>query len=139
MSSARDARSAIQQLDGADIDGREIEVREDSKSGAGNNTGFVSYNNNNDNGGGGSAQGARVYVGNLDWGVSWQDLKDHFRSAGDVVFAEVMTEGGKAGGRSKGCGIVEFSSSAEATAAIQQLNDTEIQGRQIFVREDREA
>ena len=42
----------------------------------------------------------RIYVGNLSWQVSWQDLKDHMRQAGEVIYADVMTEGGK-GGRSK--------------------------------------
>lgn len=31
----------------------------------------------------------RVYVGNLGWGVAWQDLKDHMRQAGEVIRAEV--------------------------------------------------
>jgi RNA recognition motif-containing protein len=31
----------------------------------------------------------RVYVGNLGWGVAWQDLKDHMRKAGEVIRAEV--------------------------------------------------
>lgn len=128
MSTANGARTAIQQLDGQDLAGRIIEVREDNKGGGGQSFG----------GGQSYDQGSRVYVGNLDWGVSWQDLKDHFRSVGEVTFAEVMTEGGKAGGRSKGCGIVEFSNGAEAQRAINELNDSEINGRQIFVREDRE-
>ena len=52
--------------------------------------------------GGGGGGSKRVYVGNLDWKVSWQDLKDHFRSCGEVVYADVMTEGGQSGkGRSK--------------------------------------
>jgi len=128
MQSAKGARAAIQQLDGQDVGGRNIEVREDNK-GAGNvSSGGQGY----------GGQSARVYVGNLDWGVSWQDLKDHFRSAGEVTFAEVMTEGGKSGGRSKGCGIVEFSHASGAQKAINELNDTMINGRQIFVREDRE-
>lgn len=42
------------------------------------------------------------------------------------------------GGRSKGCGIVEFEAPEEAAAAIQQLNHSELHGRQIFIREDRE-
>jgi len=78
----------------------------------------------------------RVYVGNLSWEVSWQELKDHMRSAGGrVVRADVMTE---PSGRSKGYGIVEFSSGREARIAIERLNDTELKGRQVFVREDRE-
>jgi len=68
--------------------------------------------------------------------VAWQDLKDHMREAGDVVYAEVMTE---PDGRSKGCGIVEYSSPEEAQEAISTLTDTELKGRMIFVREDRET
>jgi RNA recognition motif-containing protein len=41
-------------------------------------------------------------------------------------------------GRSKGCGIVEYSTVDEAKKAVLTLNDTELNGRQIFVREDRE-
>jgi RNA recognition motif-containing protein len=42
-------------------------------------------------------------------------------------------------GRSKGCGIVEFTSPDEAQRAIAELNDTELMGRMVFVREDRES
>jgi RNA recognition motif-containing protein len=83
-----------------------------------------------------TTQGRRVYVGNLSWDVAWQDLKDHMRQVGDVLFAEVMTDGNT--GRSKGCGIVEFHTSQDAQRAIRTLNDTELKGRLIFVREDRE-
>ena len=41
-------------------------------------------------------------------------------------------------GRSKGCGIVEFSSKREAQIAMETLNDSSLKGRAIFVREDRE-
>jgi len=79
----------------------------------------------------------RVYVGNLPWGTSWQDLKDHFRTVGDPVHASVFLD---EHGRSKGCGIVEFATKEEALHAISELNDTTIgdTGRLIFVREDRE-
>ncbi len=80
-------------------------------------------------------QGCRVYVNNLDWDVSWQDLKDHMKAVGKVTRADVMTS---ANGRSRGCGIVEFSSPSEAAAAIRQLNDSQLKGRAILVREDRE-
>jgi RNA recognition motif-containing protein len=63
--------------------------------------------------------------------VSWQDLKDHFKSTGlDVVRADIMTSHD---GRSKGCGLVEFASLAEASQALETLNNTEIKGRAIFV------
>jgi len=80
--------------------------------------------------------GSRVYVGNLKYDASWQDLKDHMKQAGSVVSGDVMTI---RGGKSRGCGVVEFASAEEARNAIATLNDTEINGRQIFVREDREA
>ena len=57
------------------------------------------------------------------------------RDAGNVVFAEVIT---LPNGMSKGCGIVEYSSQDEARKAIDTLNETELMGRTVFVREDRE-
>lgn len=81
-------------------------------------------------------RGKRVYVGNLAWQVSWQDLKDHMKSTGlSVVRANVITG---PDGRSKGCGIVEFATATDAQLAVETLSDTELQGRPIFVREDRE-
>ena len=80
--------------------------------------------------------GTSVYVGNLSWDVGWQDLKDHFKSAGNVLHADVMMG---QDGRSKGCGLVTFASARDAQTAINMLHDTELSGRPIFVREDREA
>eukprot|EP01137_Pigoraptor_chileana_P005331 Opistho-2@48268 len=79
----------------------------------------------------------RVYVGNLAYSVRWQELKDLMgQQIGEVVFAEVFEQ---PNGMSKGCGIVEFVCAEDAQKAIQTLNDTEISGRRIFVREDRET
>jgi len=83
-----------------------------------------------------SAVSNRVYVGNLAWETSWQSLKDHFKQVGDVVYADVFIN---EEGRSKGCGIVEFENRNIALKAIQQLTDSELDGRYIFVREDREV
>lgn len=79
----------------------------------------------------------RVYVGNLAWRTSWQDLKDHMRQCGEVVYADVFVD---ESGRSKGCGIVEYATRQEAVQAVKTLNDSTIPGsdRMIFVREDRE-
>lgn len=79
--------------------------------------------------------GKRCYVGNLAWKTSWQDLKDKFRDVGNVVYANVMRDDG---GRSKGWGIVEFESPEEAVAAVNTFNGTDLAGRKIMVREDRE-
>jgi len=79
---------------------------------------------------------ASVYVGNLSWDVDWKALKDHFKQAGHVVHADVMVE---PSGRSKGCGLVSFGSARDASNAITSLHDSHLNGRPIFVREDREA
>mmetsp|Transcript_30133 Transcript_30133/g.72822 ORF Transcript_30133/g.72822 Transcript_30133/m.72822 type:complete len:489 (+) Transcript_30133:70-1536(+) len=128
-----DANGAVETLNNTDLMGRQIFVREDreKKSAAAPGGG---------RGGRGEAVaglegGKSVYVGNLAYEVAWQDLKDHMRTAGDVVHAEVMT---MHDGRSKGCGIVEFSSPEGAQKAMEELNDSELKGRSIFVREDRE-
>jgi len=121
---AEDALNAVQELNDSELMGRQIFVREDRET---------------DDGGKGGDQACRVYVGNLAWSVTWKDLKDHFKSAGDVVRADVMCEGNVEGGRSKGYGVVAFRSPEQATAAVEQLEDTELQGRKITVREDRDA
>ena len=79
----------------------------------------------------------RVYVGNLAFSVGWQDLKDFFRNAlGSVGRVELIAH---PSGRSKGCAVVEFDSCEEAGRAINELNNAEIHGRKIFIREDREG
>eukprot|EP00878_Enallax_costatus_P003273 GHUV01003476.1.p1 GENE.GHUV01003476.1~~GHUV01003476.1.p1 ORF type:complete len:206 (+),score=60.15 GHUV01003476.1:195-812(+) len=79
--------------------------------------------------------GKRCYVSNLAWKTSWQDLKDKFRECGTVVYANVTRDDD---GRSKGWGIVEFETPDEAIAAVNTLNGTDLGGRRISVREDRE-
>ncbi|KAK9461759.1 uncharacterized protein V1516DRAFT_684802 [Lipomyces oligophaga] len=81
-------------------------------------------------------QGRRVYVGNLAYNVEWTQLKDIMRQAGNVLYVEVLY---MANGKSKGCAIVEYADPADAANAIATLSDLEINGRRIFVREDREA
>ncbi|GAA5908232.1 hypothetical protein JCM8208_000352 [Rhodotorula glutinis] len=82
-----------------------------------------------------SRKECRVYVGNLAFGVKWNDLKDFMREAGNVVFSEILL---LPNGMSKGCGVVEFSQPEEAQRAIRELNDQQLLGRPVFVREDRE-
>jgi hypothetical protein len=66
-----------------------------------------------------------VYVGNLSFDTSWQTLKDHMRECGEVTRADIM-EGGD--GRSKGCGLVTFANARDATRAINELTDSELDG-----------
>jgi len=59
-------------------------------------------------------------------------LKDHMRKAGDVIFADVMKDHN---GRSKGYGVVEYKSYDDMRYAIRKLDDTELEGSYIRVRE----
>lgn len=93
------------------------------------------YRGGRTRGRGGRDADCRVYVGNLSWQVSWQDLKDHMKNAGGVVHADILMNRDN---RPSGGGIVTYTSPREARAAIEQLTDTELDGRKIFVREDRE-
>ncbi|CAO3615753.1 unnamed protein product [Mucor hiemalis] len=77
----------------------------------------------------------RVYVGNLHFEVTWHQLKDFMREAGQVVHVDVMK---LPNGRSKGCGVVEYRHPEEAKRAIHIMNKVEFLGRPVFVREDRE-
>ncbi len=77
----------------------------------------------------------KLYVGNLDYAVTDDQLNDLFSQIGKVVSATVITD--KYSGRSKGFGFVEISDEKEAEKAIKELNEKEFQGRKIIVNEAR--
>ncbi len=77
--------------------------------------------------------GRRLYVGNLAWTVTDQDLHDAFSEAGAVESSQVIID--RATNRSRGFGFVEMTSDADAETAIKQLNGREIKGRPIRVNE----
>ena len=76
-----------------------------------------------------------IYVGNLAWGTSEDDLYDLFTSYGEVTRATIISE--KDTGRSKGFGFVEMASDEEAQAAISGLDGSDVGGRDIRVNEAR--
>lgn len=77
----------------------------------------------------------RLYVGNLDDRVTWKELKDHFKqSGGYVVRANIKTD---MLGKSMGWGLVEYSRSEDAVEAIAKLDNTDLMGKTINVRDDR--
>lgn len=76
-----------------------------------------------------------IYVGNLSFKVSDQELKKIFEEFGDVISAKVITD--RETGRSKGFGFVEMGNNHEAQAAIDELDGTEIKGRTIKVNKAR--
>jgi hypothetical protein len=79
-------------------------------------------------------RGTRVFVQGIPPGTSWQDLKDHFKVAGTVVFSSVSVD--PQTGESKGHGIVQFETTAMAQNAINIMRDYPLQGSTLFVRED---
>ena len=79
--------------------------------------------------------GAKLYVGNLPYSVTEERLHQHFGQHGSVVSARIVTD--KFTGRSKGFGFVEMSSDAEAERAIDALNGTDFEGRNVVVSEAR--
>ena len=74
-----------------------------------------------------------IYVGNISWGLTDQDLESVFAEYGTVDSAKIITD--RATGRSRGFGFVEMSDGAEA--AIEALNGTEVDGRELVVNESR--
>lgn len=76
-----------------------------------------------------------IYVGNLPYTLSDRDLRELFEEHGNVTSATVIVD--KFNGRSKGFGFVEMSSDDEGNRAIEKLNDTSHDGRDIRVNEAR--
>lgn len=115
----RGANRAIRELNNTALGGRPIFVREDREQasnrqgrrtgggGGGGGGGNAQSNGGGGGGGGGGANiaGRQLYVGNLSFETTWADLKDHFRTAGDVERADVMMDSSR---RSKGWGTVRF-------------------------------
>src|SRR5437016_4498943 len=77
----------------------------------------------------------KLYVGNLSFKTTSDELKDHFAQAGSVESASVVED--RMTGRSRGFGFVEMATAEEAAAAIEQLNGKEFAGRNLTVNEAR--
>jgi len=75
----------------------------------------------------------KLYVGNLPYQVTTDDLRTHFSQAGTVVDSVVIMD--KQSGRSKGFGFVEFEKDEEAAKAIEMFNQQDFQGRALVVNE----
>lgn len=75
-----------------------------------------------------------IYVGNLSWTLTEQDLQDLFTPYGEVSSAKIVTDKFN-NNRSKGFGFVEMTNDTEGQAAIEALNGSEVGGRNIVVNE----
>ncbi|PKN23874.1 MAG: RNA-binding protein [Deltaproteobacteria bacterium HGW-Deltaproteobacteria-21] len=76
-----------------------------------------------------------IYVGNLSYTITEDDLRQAFEAFGQVTSASIIKD--KFSGQSKGFGFVEMPSKEEATAAITALNGKEMKGRNLSVNEAR--
>lgn len=75
-----------------------------------------------------------IYVGNLNWSMTSDDLYNMFAPYGEVASAKIVTDKFN-NNRSKGFGFVEMSDDEAARAAIAALNETDVMGRKLVVNE----
>ncbi len=73
-----------------------------------------------------------IFIANLDWSITSEDLEATFSSFGNVTYAHVVYD--KATKKSKGFGYIEMDDTDNAIRAIQALNGLEVNGRKIDVK-----
>ena len=76
-----------------------------------------------------------IYVGNLSYGMSEDELRQAFAAHGEVSSVKILMD--RETGRSRGFGFVEMPNKAEADAAIAQLNGKDVGGRALRINEAR--
>ena len=76
-----------------------------------------------------------LYVGNLSYDMSEENLRSEFAEYGEVQSAKIITD--KFTGRSRGFGFVEMNSDGEGKKAMEELNGKDFEGRQLVVNEAR--
>lgn len=73
----------------------------------------------------------KLFVGNLPFSTTQQEIEELFAQHGELVEVKLITD--RMSGRSKGIAFVEFATEEEAAAAMEALNNFEMNGRNIFV------
>jgi len=81
------------------------------------------------------SEGMNIYVGNLSYSVTEDDLREAFEAFGEVTTANIIKD--KFTGQSKGFGFVEMPAKEQAQAAIAGMNGKELKGRDLNVNEAR--
>ena len=76
-----------------------------------------------------------IYVGNLSYGMSEDDLRQAFSAYGEVSSVKILMD--RETGRSRGFGFVEMPNKSEADTAIAQLNGKDLGGRPLRINEAR--
>lgn len=125
--SRQDALEACMQFNGVMLADRPVRLRQDRGE-------FDELRDNKrqrtENGRG--SEPSRVFVGNLDFHVSWQDLKDYMKQAGYVNYCNIVKNPHT--GESRGFGVCEYSTEDEAERAIRELDGASFGGRPLHVR-----
>ncbi|KAK3752737.1 hypothetical protein QZH41_018711, partial [Actinostola sp. cb2023] len=144
----RDADDAVRAKDGYEFEGFRIRVefpRGRSGGGSGGGGGGGGGGGRGDGGGGGRGDGGggrgsfssrgrgppprrsdfRVRVSGLPPTGSWQDLKDHMREAGDVLFTDVFKDG---------CGVVEYAKYDDMKYAIKHMDDSKFRSHEVSIK-----
>lgn len=136
FASKSDVEQAIAKFDGKSLDGREIFVRQDypPPEGERRERGERGARGDRPEFGEPAKPGCEVFVGNLPFLVSWQQLKDLLRPVGGLVRADVAERNG----RLRGYGTAVFSTPEEAQRAIQRFSGHVMDGREIEVRLDKD-
>jgi polyadenylate-binding protein len=78
-----------------------------------------------------------VYVTGLTWDTNEEELVNHFGQVGPIASAVVLRQRRNGNKASMGCGVIEYETKEAAAEAINTLNETDLKGRSIRVREDR--
>jgi len=76
-----------------------------------------------------------IYIGNLPYSISEDELRELFATHGEVSSANIIMD--RDSGRSKGFGFIEMPDKAQGEAAINAINQTDVQGRSVRVNEAR--
>ena len=133
FASAAEVEYAISQCDGLDLDGREIRVRADKGSGTGQVDAKAAlpkktWRHVADK----VVDPHRIFVMNLNFDTTEDDLADHCASEGEVASVELLTRGRAQ--RPSGSAVVEYRYAEAAAAAVDALEGTELDGRDLRVR-----
>lgn len=138
---ANDCSSAIQEMDGLELDGRQITVRLDRGENKKKKKKRKPRTNNNnqqqDQQQQNNCSGLSVFVGNLSWDTSTETLQSFFANEGFEFDTAEVAFGRN--GRSRGWGTVMFFDQETANNAISQLDGAEVDGRIISCRVDKNA
>ncbi len=77
----------------------------------------------------------KLFVGNIPFSMSEEELNETFAEFGSIVSCKLIKDAGT--GRSRGFGFIEYGSKEESDAAIEKMNNTEVQGKALVVNEAR--